>query len=171
MENGLKKLANTGPSFVAPGKANMGLGNSEGKQTQVFQVSDDNRPIADRTKDFSPLNKTNNESSNAKSSGTARGHKPRTAHQDQTHRKSSQAWKVTRHSTPKATSEMESVFASVEELGKATPLKVFRAGGSPLPPVTFVAMKPRSNLPNMGLGEELTIQQGTTVEERPSEAQ
>ena len=66
---------------------------------------------------------------------------------------------------------MESVFASVEELGKATPLKVFRAGGSPLPPVTFATMKPRSNLPSMGLGEELRIQQGITVEERPSEAQ
>ena len=52
MENGLKKLANTGPSFVAPGKANMGLGNSEGKQTQVFQVSDD-RPVAER-KPFLP---------------------------------------------------------------------------------------------------------------------
>ena len=60
---------------------------------------------------------------------------------------------------------------SIEELGKATPLKVFRAGGSPLPPVAFATMKPSLDLPNMGLGEELTIQQGTTVEERPSEAQ
>ena len=58
----------------------MGLGNSEGKQMQVLQFSYDNSPEADRTKDFSPLNKTNNESSNDKSSGTARGHKPRIAH-------------------------------------------------------------------------------------------
>ena len=49
----------------------MGLGNSEGKQMQVLQFSYDNSPEADRTKDFSPLNKTNNESSNAKSNGIA----------------------------------------------------------------------------------------------------
>ena len=78
---------------------------------------------------------------------------------------------MTGHSTLKATSEMGSVFASVEELCTATPLKVFRAGGTPSPLVNCVSMKAKSNLPDMGLGEELMIQQGTTVEERPNESQ
>ena len=170
-ENGPKKLANTGPPLVAPGKANVGLGNNEGKQTQVLHFLYENSPKVDQTNDFSPLNKTNNESSNAKSNGTTRVHKPRRAHQDQTHRKPSQAWKMTRHSMPKATSEMESVFASNEELGKATPLKVFRVEGSPSPPINYATMKPISDLPDMGLGQELMIQQGTTVEERLNESQ
>ena len=75
------------------------------------------------------------------------------------------------HSTPKATLKMESVFASNKELGKATPLKVFRVGGSPSPPINCATMKPSSNLSDMGLSEELMIQQGTTIEERPNESQ
>ena len=59
-------LANTGPSFVAPIKANVGIGNSEGKQKQALLFSSDSRPEVDCPTDFSPLNNTKKESSYVK---------------------------------------------------------------------------------------------------------
>lgn len=78
---------------------------------------------------------------------------------------------MTGHSTPKATSEMASMFASVEELGKATPLTEFRAGGSPSSLVICEAIKANSVQPKMGIGEDLMMQHGTPVEEKPNESQ
>ena len=59
-------LANTGPSFVAPVKANVGIGNNEGKQKQALLFSSNSKLEVDRPTDFSPLNKTKKESSYVK---------------------------------------------------------------------------------------------------------
>lgn len=88
-ENGPKKVVSSGPSFVVVGKSKVGLGNSVEKQSLALQFSHDNRFAIDQTKDFSAQNKTKYESPNAKSSGTAQGHKPRRSLHDHTHRKSS----------------------------------------------------------------------------------
>lgn len=171
VENGPKKVGNSGPSLVEIGKSKVGLGNSVEKQSPALLVSHGNRSTIDQTKDFSSQNKTKYESPNAKSSGSAQGHKPRRSLQDQTNRKLSQAWKVTGHSTPKVTLEMASMFTSVEELGKAASISEFRAGGSPSLLVTCAASKANSVQPKMGTEEDLMMQHGTPVEERPIESQ
>ena len=63
------------------------------------------------------------------------------------------------------------MFAFVEELGKATPLKVFRAGGSPLPPVNCAITKPSTETPDTVIGDATMVQPDTTMEERPNEPQ
>ena len=64
---------------------------------------------------------------------------------------------------------MESYFSSVEELGKATPLKVFRAGGSPSPPLSCAITSSSTEMPNMDNGDDMMVQVDATVEELPDE--
>ena len=63
------------------------------------------------------------------------------------------------------------MFAFVEELGKATALKVFRAGGSPLPPINCAITKPNIETPDTVIGDATTVQPDTTMGERPNEPQ
>ena len=72
MEYGAKKLVATGPSNVAPGRVNVGLGNNVGKQKQKASIFlFDSGFEVDRTTNFSLLNKIKDVSSNIKGIGTA----------------------------------------------------------------------------------------------------
>ena len=64
---------------------------------------------------------------------------------------------------------MESCFASIEELGKATPFKVFRAGGSPSPPLSCAITSSSTEMPDIDNGDDMMVQSDATVEERPNE--
>ena len=70
---------------------------------------------------------------------------------------------------PKASSKMESCFASIEELGKATPLKVFRAGRSPSPPFSYMITSSSIEMPDTNNGDDMMVQSDANVEERPNE--
>ena len=70
---------------------------------------------------------------------------------------------------PKAFSEMESCFASIEELGKAMPFKVFRAGGSPSPSLNYAITSSSMEMPDTDNGDDMMVQLDATVEERPDE--
>ena len=170
MEYRPKKLMDTGPSNVAPVRVNVGLGNSARKQKQKASVFLFGGGFeADCTTDLSFLNKTKYILSNVKGIGTGRGQKPRKASQDQIDKKTSQTWRVTGQSTPKASLEMESHFASVEELRKAMLLKVFKAGKSPSPPLSCAITSSDIEMPDTDNGDDMMVQLDATVEERPDE--
>ena len=64
---------------------------------------------------------------------------------------------------------MESYFASVKELGKATPLKVFRVGGSSSPPLNYAITSSGTKMPNTNNGDVMMVQLDATGEERLDE--
>lgn len=64
---------------------------------------------------------------------------------------------------------MESYFASIEELGKVTPFKVFRVGGSLSPLLNCVITSSSMEMPDIDNRDDMMVQLDATVEERPNE--
>ena len=64
---------------------------------------------------------------------------------------------------------MESYFASIEELGKATPFKVFMVGGSSSPPLSCAIISSSMEMPDIDNRDDMMVQLDATVEERPNE--
>lgn len=124
--------------------------------------------VANRTTDSSPLNKIKNASAKVRKSGTTRGQKSRKSPHDSKIKNHIQSWRMTGQSV--SNSEGKNYFASVEDLGKATPLVVFKTEGLPSFGPSRTIESSTMEMRDTEIGDITLVQVNAGVEERSHES-